>query len=282
MISVHMTRETNALAYSCQCASVLASVDSLVNNLGMEQMPQVAITLQWLMDSRSVSQNELARATGVSQPTIGRILKGQSKAPETKTLGALAAYFGVTVDDLLGRSREPISARVVEPLALPGSIPVVGHHDEDSTPAGFIALQAITLEVGAGHRLTEGQEPETKARLYSLESLQRQRLRPSDLVAYKVRGNSMEPYLFDGDWVVIDRSRKMPPSIAKPLDCRCNTFVFRYEDGIMVKMLQTLPDGGFNVVSLNRAEHKEFMIPASSVDRMEVYGKVVDRSGWSV
>ena len=175
-----------------------------------------------------------------------------------------------------------VTARIVEPLSLPNPIPVLGHHPEDDIPEGFIPLQSVTLEVGAGHRLIEGQEPETKARLYSLASLQRQRLRPSDLVAYKVSGNSMEPYLFDGDAVVIDRSRKTPPSIAKPLDCRCNTFVFRYEDGIMVKMLQALPDGGFNVVSLNSAEHKEFVIPAVAVDRLEIYGKVVDRSGWSV
>ena len=170
----------------------------------------------------------------------------------------------------------------IEALALPGAIAVQAHHPEDPIPSGFVSLQAISLEVGAGHRLVESESPESKARLYSMESLQKHHLKPSDLVAYRVRGNSMEPYLFDGDWVVIDRSWKQPPSVAKPLDCRCNTFVFRYEDGVMVKMLQLLPDGGFNVVSLNTAEHKEFVIPAASVNRVEIFGKVVDRSGWSV
>ena len=233
-------------------------------------------------------QARLAERLGLAAPTLSRIFNSGKKVGDVirEWEGKLGYEPGAfdRIDFEPGKNFRYVhtTTRYAEPLALPGSIPVMGHHEEDGTPAGFIPLQAITLEVGAGHRLTEGQEPETKARLYSLESLQRQRLRPSDLVAYKVRGNSMEPYLFDGDWVVIDRSRKTPPSIAKPLDCRCNTFVFRYEDGIMVKMLQALPDGGFNVVSLNRAEHKEFMIPASSVDRMEVYGKVVDRSGWSV
>ena len=247
-------------------------------------MQTIAERLEHALKESGMTASELARTIRIRPQAVSQWISGSTKSPSATNLLRAAKVMGVDPDWLIeGKTRRgAATARVVEPLALPGSIPVVGHHDEDATPAGFIALQAITLEVGAGHRLTEGQEPETKARLYSLESLQRQRLRPSDLVAYKVRGNSMEPYLFDGDWVVIDRSRKMPPSIAKPLDCRCNTFVFRYEDGIMVKMLQTLPDGGFNVVSLNRAEHKEFAIPASSVDRLEVYGKVVDRSGWSV
>jgi transcriptional regulator with XRE-family HTH domain len=45
------------------------------------------------------SQNDLARASGVPQPTISRILKGVgTKGPETETLRKLAAACGVTFD----------------------------------------------------------------------------------------------------------------------------------------------------------------------------------------
>lgn len=185
-------------------------------------------------------------------------------------------------ENWMDQDHDVLSTKGIEALALPDAIVVQAHHPEDPIPSGFISIPAISLEVGAGHRLVESESPENKVRLYIMESLHKHRLKPSDLVAYRVRGNSMEPYLFDGDWVVIDRSKKQPPSVAKALDCRCNTFVFRYEDGVMVKMLQSLPDGGFNVVSLNTAEHKEFVIPAASVNQMEIFGKVVDRSGWSV
>lgn len=233
-------------------------------------------------------QAEIARRMGrgpgqVQQwaaKAMGRGSKG-SRNIDDDSARLLEKALGLP-ENWMDHDHAAITARTVEPLALPGAVRVAGYHPEDDLPAGFIPLPAVSLEVGAGHRLTEFQAPETKARLYSIESLQNHHLRASDLVAYRVRGNSMEPYLFDGDWVVIDRSRKAPPSVAKPLDCRHNTFVFRYEDGVMVKMLQALPDGGFTVVSLNSAEHKEFVIPAASVDRLEIYGKVVDRSGWSI
>lgn len=60
------------------------------------------------LDSRGrpISQNELARQTGVSQPTILRILRGESLDPDTATLAALARYFGVTTGQL--RGEEPV------------------------------------------------------------------------------------------------------------------------------------------------------------------------------
>ena len=49
-----------------------------------------------MQDARIKSQSELARQSGVPQPTINRILNGESKrGPETATLVALAKATGV-------------------------------------------------------------------------------------------------------------------------------------------------------------------------------------------
>lgn len=53
-----------------------------------------------------ISQNELSRRTGVTQPTIHRILSGESLDPDSATLSPLAAYFEVTPSQL--RGDEPI------------------------------------------------------------------------------------------------------------------------------------------------------------------------------
>lgn len=60
------------------------------------------------LDSRGkpISQNELARQTGISQPTILRILNGQSLDPDTATLAPIARYFGITTGQL--RGEEPV------------------------------------------------------------------------------------------------------------------------------------------------------------------------------
>lgn len=67
----------------------------------------VGKNLKWLMGD-SISPYALASETGVPQPTIFRILTGESNDPRTKTLQPLANYFGVTVAAL--RDRDLASA----------------------------------------------------------------------------------------------------------------------------------------------------------------------------
>lgn len=55
-----------------------------------------------LMKARGISDNELARALFMPQPTISRIASGVTKEPKEKTLRAVADYFGVTTDQLRG------------------------------------------------------------------------------------------------------------------------------------------------------------------------------------
>lgn len=50
-----------------------------------------------LMREHGISQNELARLTKIPQPTIQRIISGESKEPRRSNLAKLAAYFGVPV-----------------------------------------------------------------------------------------------------------------------------------------------------------------------------------------
>ncbi len=59
-----------------------------------------------LVDGRPISENELARRTGVPQPTIHRILTGESRYPTPKTLKPLADHFGVSMAQM--RGEEPL------------------------------------------------------------------------------------------------------------------------------------------------------------------------------
>ena len=63
----------------------------------------VAKNLEWLITQKKTTPYELQRATGVPQPTIHRILTGESSDPRTKTLQPLADYFGVSVAELRDR-----------------------------------------------------------------------------------------------------------------------------------------------------------------------------------
>jgi SOS-response transcriptional repressor LexA len=63
--------------------------------------------LEFLIDQARTNPNALASITGVPQPTIHRILTGESKDPRTETLRKLADFFGVTVADLRDESFAP-------------------------------------------------------------------------------------------------------------------------------------------------------------------------------
>jgi SOS-response transcriptional repressor LexA len=60
----------------------------------------VAQNLQWLINQERITQQFLADATGVGQPTINRILSGKNLHPRDETLHPLARHFDVTLEDL--------------------------------------------------------------------------------------------------------------------------------------------------------------------------------------
>ena len=61
---------------------------------------RLALNLQQLLHKQSISETELARRTGLPQPTIHKVVSGKTEDPRISTLQVLAAYFKVSVDDL--------------------------------------------------------------------------------------------------------------------------------------------------------------------------------------
>ncbi|MBD8492987.1 helix-turn-helix domain-containing protein [Pseudomonas syringae] len=61
----------------------------------------IALRLRTKMVEKELSENELGRRSGVPQPTIHRILQGDSKTPRKLTVEKLARSLGVTPEWLL-------------------------------------------------------------------------------------------------------------------------------------------------------------------------------------
>lgn len=84
----------------------------------MNKTANIPGNLKRLMKAHGVSQNQLWHATGVSQPTIKRILDGDSKDPRRSNLDKLAAYFGITTEQLIygeDYAEQPLMGFVSEP-----------------------------------------------------------------------------------------------------------------------------------------------------------------------
>ena len=70
-------------------------------------MAHPGITIKKWMDSRGWSEGMLSRISKVKQPTIHRIVTGESKDPRRSNLEKMARAFGRDVEDLYDPDSEP-------------------------------------------------------------------------------------------------------------------------------------------------------------------------------
>lgn len=86
---------------------------------------EIGNILNHLLSKAGISEAELGRVIGIPRATINRIASGRTPDPRASTLGAIAEYFNVTVDQLLGK--QPLFSHA-ESSALTGtyiSIPII-------------------------------------------------------------------------------------------------------------------------------------------------------------
>lgn len=60
-----------------------------------------------LKEDGSINQNAAARAIGINQPTLFRVLSGETTEPRAKVVAAIAAYFEVEPAQLRGEKPIP-------------------------------------------------------------------------------------------------------------------------------------------------------------------------------
>ena len=69
----------------------------------------VSLVLTRLMKERKLTSAELARQTNIAQPVIYRMAVGDTDNPKIATLIPIAAYFGISIDQLIGIEPLPLS-----------------------------------------------------------------------------------------------------------------------------------------------------------------------------
>jgi transcriptional regulator with XRE-family HTH domain len=73
----------------------------------MKRAHDVRLRVAFYMERRGWNQSELARLSGVAQPSIWKILEGETARVSFTTLSKIAAVFGVHPGDLLEWDGEP-------------------------------------------------------------------------------------------------------------------------------------------------------------------------------
>lgn len=182
-----------------------------------------------MRDAGFASQSALARASGVPQPTINRIARGAgSKGPEAHTLLLLAQACQVNFQWLhqgTGPKRPAPGDELPEQFR---QVAVLQHGDEDPR---FVSIPMVTLRLSAGVTgfQTEPDRRDGGSILVSASWVEQYRYSPKHLVAIQVRGQSMEPSLYEDDILIVNTAD------TQPVDG--HVFAVNYEGEAVVKRL---------------------------------------------
>lgn len=148
---------------------------------------KLPIILKELMYAVNISEAELARQTDLPQATINRILLGGTKDPRASTLKAIASYFAISVDQLLGDT----------PLATPAK----GAYKSDIASA--VAIPIITWEdVPNWFNLREMLNPNNHSAWLTIDH----KVNNHCFCVPSLR--SMEPKFLTGSLLIIDPDRE--------------------------------------------------------------------------
>lgn len=200
-----------------------------------------------LCKRNGITKYELCKALGKSNSTFTDVTGGRNGF-SASTLQQFADYFGVTVDYLM-TGNKGISNDV------PASsirIPVIG------TSAAGIPLEAIQQYI-------DDSDPST------WEEISSNMAAAGTYVAVKIKGDSMQPRIMDGDVVIV--------RLQEDVDNGDTAIVFVNGDEATCKKIKKRPEGVMLIP--NNPEYEPMFYSASEVEQLPVriYGKVVEVRG---
>ena len=202
-----------------------------------------------------MSQTQFGDLAQVTKKTQ-MLYEGDQRSPKADYLTAIASQ-GVDVQYVLTGNR---SVPESQPLGLPVTEP-----GPDLSPVKMYDIEAAA---GAGRRF-EG-EPVKNILHFPSSELAEQGLDPAQVVGIKVRGDSMDGTLADGDWVLVDRSNRDPKQEG--------VFLLLVSGERRIKRVQRLAGGALYLISDNDHYQPEMIKPQDMHD-VEILGRCVVRIG---
>ncbi|MCG5031691.1 helix-turn-helix domain-containing protein [Mesosutterella sp. OilRF-GAM-744-9] len=224
-------------------------------------MTKLGENLKQLMTAKTLSATQLARMSGVAQSQITRILTGEAKHPTIDTVVALAQGLNVSLYDLVSTSGGGIKV-------FPPEEPV-----DDSL---YVLVPDVKASLSAGPGCDWLLEPEDEGAqvAYKRDFFVKKHVNPKNTFRMRVHGDSMYPYFFDGDSVLIERYKEGDPIRSGRI------YAFSFAGELRVKRLRVRMDGKIAIESENSsAYHEELVSQEEFFNRAKILGRVIDRSG---
>jgi len=207
-----------------------------------------------LASDKSMTLKDFYDHIGVSKPTIQNYISGKS-TPNGSFLIGISSKIAVSPTWLLlgtGPKYIPSGDQNWSKVAIsdPDFVSIPRFDVAASAGQGSLAETAI----GTGHYA------------FNRSWLDRRGLQTDHLAVIAVRGDSMEPELYDQDLILLDRSQKEPRD--------GDMYVVRYSGELFVKRIQKILGGQIAMRSTN-SYYESIRIKPEETNDLEFIGKVV-------
>ena len=210
---------------------------------------------------KKASKRALAAACGVSPGAVMHWTSGRVLTLSAENALKASQFLGVSVEWLTTGNGEK-------------TLPIVAVNDDEQPPEGVVVIPEYRIECGAGSagEPTFEEITESKPAYYRADWFTAHGTSPEKCKRFTVHGDSMIPILFDGDSILVDCS------IKKVTDGKI--YAFSFDGDLRVKRLYKQLSGGLRILSENPAVPEERIDPCD-IDRINIIGRVIDRSGSS-
>ena len=204
----------------------------------MQQADRLAIGELIRAARGEMSQVQLARAAGLTHPSISRFENGVNQ-PTASTLGRLATAMGKSADYLLGLTDHPEpAARLAAKVRELDDASAVTTDEADGH-----SVDVMELDTAAGAGAVVDFERVKDRIRFRRSWLRKHGLVASQCKVIGVKGTSMKPTLVDGCSILIDLNRRRRSA--------GHLFVIRTDDGLIVKRAGKNRAGAWQLVSDN-------------------------------
>lgn len=226
-----------------------------------------------LREAKGMDQTTLSRLSGVPVGSISALEVRDSV--RSQFAAQLAKALGVTTDELTEDGAAMSSTAVSRQLAAYGAQPVAVFDDGDVLSDDYIQIKEFEIKFSAGNGRTPvfDELADSVSATYRREWFHRMGINPARAIRVKVHGDSMEPFLFDGDTVLVN--------MAETNIINGKVYALRYVDELRIKRVYRKLDGGL----ILHSDNPDFLprdedVPASvAQEHIGIVGRVRESSG---
>lgn len=214
-----------------------------------------------LAEKNGGNQSELARFVGVSPQAVQKWVAGGAE-PRGKNLEMAAEFLAVSPAYLkFGIQGEQAN----DSAQLPSGLMPVRSVDDDDPDLTQIMKVRLKVQAGITGFRVEPEHYEGETQGVPTKWLRREGLNRNSLLALVVKGESMEPSLYDGDVIVVNTADKSLVSGA--------VYVVNYEGEAVVKRM--LRDAGQWWLASDNADQRKYHRQLCKGAECIVIGKVI-------